>query len=371
MAVARATLAIFLAMACGPVAREPTSAARVDVPAPSVPPTLQRGMNLGNALDAPTEGDWGVTLDASDFDSVRAAGFDHVRLPVRFSAHASSSGEVDADFLARVDWAVDQALSRGLSIVIDFHHYEEIMKEPDENAARFVAIWKNVAAHFAKRPPHVYFELLNEPNGALTEAKWNAMIPPALAAVRATNPTRKVILEGVFWASAKNLRDTLVIPKDANLVGSFHMYQPILFTHQGASWMPPEYATKGVVFPGPPARRVQPAPATADVAWARDWFARFNGEPESTNPCGAATIASELDIAKGFADRTGLEVYMGEFGVMDTADDRSRQAWLRLVRVEAEKRHFGWAYWDDGGAFAIYDRKSHAWKTALEAALLP
>ncbi len=43
-----------------------------------------------------------------------------------------------------------------------------------------------------------------------------------------------MIAEGVEWASAKNLRDTLDIPAgDPNIIGSFHMYQPILFTHQG------------------------------------------------------------------------------------------------------------------------------------------
>ncbi len=42
--------------------------------------------------------------------------------------------------------------------------------------------------------------------------KWNALSAEALRLVRATNPTRGVVVEGVFWASAKNLRDTLAVP---------------------------------------------------------------------------------------------------------------------------------------------------------------
>lgn len=49
---------------------------------------LGRGINLGNALDAPAEGVWGVVLQSEYFQTIRQAGFDSVRLPVRWSAHA-------------------------------------------------------------------------------------------------------------------------------------------------------------------------------------------------------------------------------------------------------------------------------------------
>jgi len=51
-------------------------------------PGFMRGINLGNALDAPQEGAWGVTLDEKHFAMAKAAGLDHIRLPVRFNSHA-------------------------------------------------------------------------------------------------------------------------------------------------------------------------------------------------------------------------------------------------------------------------------------------
>ena len=47
--------------------------------------TLGRGINLGNALEAPKEGEWGVTLKAEYFAKIKAAGFNNVRIPVRWS----------------------------------------------------------------------------------------------------------------------------------------------------------------------------------------------------------------------------------------------------------------------------------------------
>src|ERR1700681_3953301 len=51
---------------------------------------LGRGINLGNALDAPQEGAWGVTLEADYFRLIQEAGFNSVRIPIRWSAHAST-----------------------------------------------------------------------------------------------------------------------------------------------------------------------------------------------------------------------------------------------------------------------------------------
>ena len=345
-------------------------------PLPAGPPgkpLLLRGINFGNALDAPTEGAWGVTLEGNDFVAMRQAGFDHVRLPIRFNAHAGTSAPytVDSEFFRRVDWALNQALGNGLAVIVDFHHYVEMMDAPDANRERFLAIWRQVAEHFRDRPEAVCFEVLNEPSGNLTAEKWNPILADALKIIRASNPTRTVIVEGVFWASAKNLRDTLQIPAgDTNLVGSFHMYQPILFTHQGSEWMPPEYGTRDIVFPGPPASPISPVGAANAVPWVHDWFKRYNEEPAARNPSGPTTIAEEMDMAKAFADRTHLRVYMGEFGAIDKADPKSRELWTRMTRVEAERRGFGWAYWDDGGNFKAYDRSNHTWIPSLKAALL-
>src|ERR1700751_3125287 len=84
---------------------------------------LGRGINLGNALDAPKEGAWGVTLKAEYFRTIKEAGFDTIRLPVRWSAHAEANApySIDPTFAARVDWAVDQALANKLNIIVNIH----------------------------------------------------------------------------------------------------------------------------------------------------------------------------------------------------------------------------------------------------------
>ena len=52
---------------------------------------LGRGMNLGNALEAPREGEWGLTLEEDFFERVQKAGFRSVRIPIRWSAHTSAT----------------------------------------------------------------------------------------------------------------------------------------------------------------------------------------------------------------------------------------------------------------------------------------
>ncbi len=342
-------------------------------PPTAAPLVFRRGLDLGNALDAPNEGDWGVKLAQSDFSAAKRAGFDHIGLPVSFSAHATTTSPygIEAAFLARIDWAVDQALAYGLAIVITFHNYDELTRAPDAHRARFVAIWRQVAEHMRSRPSTVAFELYSEPSGEMSALRWNDFVAEALAVIRPSNPTRTVILDGVFWGSAKNLRDTLRFPAgDRNIVGGFRMFQPILFTHQGAEYMPEEYDTRGVLFPGPPPKTLRPGPGATTKGWVREWFARYNSEPTERNPSGPSAIANELDVAKDFADRTGLGVYMGGFGAIDVADDRSRCAWTRMTREEAERRGFGWAYWDDGRRFKVYDRDTGVWDMGLEAALL-
>ena len=66
--------------------------------------------------------------------------------------------------------------------------------DPDKHLPRLAGLWEQIAARYKDRPASVYFELHNEPHDKLTEATWNEAIPVVLKAVRATNPTRPVIV---------------------------------------------------------------------------------------------------------------------------------------------------------------------------------
>lgn len=136
---------------------------------------LGRGMNLGAALEAPREGDWGVTIKPDYFRIIKQAGFNSVRVPIKWSAHAASQPPytIDAKFFDRIDEVVQQALDNGLVIVLDLHHYYAMMKDPDQNASRLIALWTQISAHYSNYSDHVYFELLNEPQNNLSDDKWN------------------------------------------------------------------------------------------------------------------------------------------------------------------------------------------------------
>jgi endoglucanase len=346
-------------------------AAADNSPVPALP-GLRRGINLGNALDAPQEGEWGVTLSETHFEMAAAGGFDHIRLPVRFSAHTEPAApyRVEETFFQRVDWAIEQALSRKLAIIVDLHHYDELMEDPEAHTERFLAIWEQIATRYADRPEQVKFELFNEPCKQFNPVRVNAMVSRVLPIIRQSNPTRWIVVDSYFWAAGAYLGALELPTTDPYLAASFHMYQPMLFTHQGAPWMGPEYQTLGVQFPGPPDKPITPEKFATSMGWVKDWFRRYNTEPPKTNPSGPATLDLEFDYASRFAAKTGRPVYLGEFGVIDRADEASRVRWLRAVRGEAERRQLAWAYWDNGGEFTVMDVKQKRWQDALRRALL-
>ena len=245
-------------------------AAAISVPASAQAPNpdiadvneaLGVGVNLGNALEAPREGDWGLTLQAEYFELIAEAGFAHVRVPIKFSAYADATApytipEADpsvvnaASLWERIDWVIDQAETNGLYVILDLHHYDELHEAPAAHRDRYLAIWGQIATRYSDAGPLVLFELLNEPNGAFDEDPQvlNALLADALATVRATNPTRPVIV-GPAGFNGIGALDALELPADPNLIVSVHFYDPFPFTHQGAEWTDP----------------VPPAPATWDA----------------------------------------------------------------------------------------------------------
>src|SRR5258706_6142759 len=100
-------------------------------PLPASEPTraafarLGPGINFGNMLEAPREGDWGSRVQDDYPALVWQAGFRHVRLPVRWSAHAGRDAQarIDPVFMARVDSVGRRLLEQGLIVAHIVQHY--------------------------------------------------------------------------------------------------------------------------------------------------------------------------------------------------------------------------------------------------------
>ena len=157
-------------------------------------------------LEAPKEGDWGVVLKEEYFDRIKSAGFDSVRLPVRWSAHAEASPpyRIDRKFFDRVDWAIDQLLRRRITPIVNMHNYDELVQQPDKHRERFVALWRQIAEHYQGYPRALAFELFNEPNANLTADKWNRLLAETIEVVRRTNPTREIVVGPIGWNGIKD-----------------------------------------------------------------------------------------------------------------------------------------------------------------------
>jgi endoglucanase len=308
---------------------------------------LGRGVNFGAMLEAPNEGDWGLTVRDEFIDVTARAGFATVRLPVRWSSHAAVAAPfaIDPQFFDRVESVLNKLLAKGLYVVLDMHHYLQFdgdaldEEEPAVDRAvvdvRFLSLWQQIAGRFRGKSNHLLFELYNEPHGRHTPATWNVLAARALNVVRRSNPNRIVVIGPTDWNAAGDL-PSLRLPNDANLIVTVHNYEPFDFTHQGADW----------VSPVPPI-----------------------GERCCDATQQAAAIAP-LTMAKAWSDANRYPIFLGEFGAYDKGDMSSRVAFTRLVREQAEARGFSWSYWELAAGFGVYDPAAHAWRKALRDALL-
>ena len=306
---------------------------------------LGRGINLGNMLEAPREGDWGIRLDPAYVNLV-AEKFKTARVPVRWTNHAAPTpdAKIDEFFANRVDKALDALLAKNMYVIVNTHHYNQLFGDklhPNEFAVdpavlevRLVNIWRQLAQRYKGRSKNLVFELLNEPHGTLTSAAWNSLLAKLIATVREVDPTRTLMVGPTYWNNPKDL-EKLALPDDKNLIVSIHTYDPFEFTHQGISWMP--HLPKGVTC---------------------------------CNPKQQQGLAQSIETAVKWNKSKGYPLHLGEFGSHNVADMKSRAAYTRMARDMFEKNGIGWAFWEFGSSFGTYDKSKGEWIEPLRSALL-
>lgn len=296
---------------------------------------LGRGINLGNALEAPNEGDWGIVLRSEWFTLIKDAGFNSVRIPIRWSAHTSEEDPytIDEDFFERVDWAIEQSLKNDLMVIFNIHHYEEIFENPGQESDKFLSLWEQISLRYKDQPKEVLFEILNEPHGNLTADLWNQLLPLGLEKIREHNPYRTVVIGAAEWGGVPGLLK-LDIPDDGNLIVTVHYYEPFQFTHQGAEWVGSD----------------------ADAWLGTTW----DGTAQEVS-----AVENHFQTIVDWGVDRGVPINIGEFGAYNKADSPSRGRWTAAIVKFALDNDMSYHYWEFASGFGIYNPSNGAWDVEL------
>lgn len=311
---------------------------------------LTPGWNLGNTLEAmPTETSWGNPKASQQLiDSIKAAGFRSVRIPVAWSSHftADTSGYViDSTWLARVAAVVGYVLRDSMYAIIN-EHWDGGWQQPTYADSAYVnnrlaLMWKQIALYFRDYDSRLLFAGTNEVmvtnDYSTPRAEYytvqNSFNRTFVNAVRATggrNYYRYLLVQG-FNTNIDYATSFLSVPQDVvpeRLFVEVHYYDPYDFTINETSKI---------------------------TEWGK----------YATNPSKTETWANEsyadgqfLKMQTKFIDK-GYGVILGEYGVMARLDlgsadlnaqyESFRRYYMQYVTRSMERHGLVPVYWDNGG----------------------
>ncbi|MFC7290683.1 glycoside hydrolase family 5 protein [Hirschia litorea] len=312
----------------------------VQAKAPQDTATLASCINMGNALEAENEGDWGYTIEDKHLKVIADAQFDAIRVPIKWSAHAGKNYPytIDATFFERTDHVIDTAIAQGLTVIIDVHHYTEFNESPADHTERLKEIWKQISERYANHSEKLVFEIFNEGSGQATPKILDALNADLVKTIRQKNPDRRIILAtGLYGGLDGMLAGTP--PIDDKIMASFHYYEPYCFTHQLAAFA---------------------AESTAHCPAGPLTF----GEEEQK-----AKVRDDIAAAAAYGQKHNIPVFMGEFGVFGGVPINQRKIWTEFIRQEAEDAQISWCNWDFAAAFNAYDNNRDKWLPDILEAL--
>ncbi len=313
------------------------------------------GWNVGNSLDAiGGETAWGNPLITQQLiNSVKAAGFKTIRLPVAWSQFSNEANfTIQTAWMDRVEQVVNYALNADMYVVMNIHWDGGWMQPTNAQSAyvnnRLKIMWTQIATRFANYDDRLLFAGTNEvmvdgDYGTPTAEYYtvqNSFNQTFVTTVRATggkNATRHLVVQG-FNTNIDHTVNFAKIPTDTvanKLMMEVHYYDPYNFTLNTSSNI---------------------------TQWGKN----------ATNPSATETWANESytdaqfqKMKTNFVDK-GVGVILGEYGVVsrtNIADHETyRNYWNEYITKSAYSRGLVPVYWDNGyggnGGMALFDRAS-------------
>jgi hypothetical protein len=292
--------------------------------------------------------------DTQDIALIASLGFDNVRLSIDatpLEQFPRGKDGLNAEFLARLDRAVDTMLADGLAVQVDLHpegSYKQQLRTSNEAVDRLTMLWRKLASHYSARDPEkVFFEVMNEPE-INDPYRWAGIQARVAEAIREVAPRQTIIATGPNYSDIVDLLAMHPL-SDGNVIYNFHFYDPHEFTHQGAGWGAPWWSyTHNIPYPAAESSMMELLKQVPDPA------NRFALENYWLDHWDAHRIRLIIDEAAAWAHSNNVPLICNEFGVYrNFSDPASRTQWIHDVRTSLEADSIGWAMWDYRGGFGV------------------
>lgn len=308
---------------------------------------LKRGVNLTGWFQF---GDFQESR-FGEIQQLHDAGANFIRLPVQptlFYDTNSSSWQL----LKRTLLEAGRVRMR---VIVDFHPSLNSQRDMLSGDPKFLELIANMAV-FLKNYPIALLELQNEPISPVGDTcnpafDWNTVQQGFYQKARAANKNITIVLTGACWGGIDGLLKVNPI-NDKNLIYSLHFYDPMFFTHQGASWTGGDLPfLKNIPYPPTPENvsAVIPSLVFAMPTSARKSALRNALLEYGQSGWNKTKILARLEVAKAWAVKNNARLLLGEFGVLQTeAPPQDRIQFIKDVRESAESLGMALATWDYG-----------------------
>ena len=313
---------------------------------------LGHGINFGNSWESGyNTNKSGAVLDYDDsywsnpiqdewFQMVKDAGFQSIRMPVRWNQTAQNEPPylLQELRLEGVKKHVHMANALGMPVVINQHHDNELYEDPTGQLDKFYGIWEQIAEEFKDFPDDsLAFEILNESRGQ-SDKYLTELTKKAIEIIRKTNPTRTILVNPGNWGKFE-LMDAFADIKDSNMIIDGHYYEPYSYSHQGTDNSNP---CRG---PWNPNDQEALLKIVSDL---RSYV----------------TLSKKLFPGK---NGTSIPLNIGEFGASahceaEGADEANRAQYIKAIIQTANQLGLSWHIWGlTGVGFDIYDKSAGEW----------
>ena len=192
---------------------------------------------------------------------------------------------------------------------------------------------------FGKNTDMLTFELLNEVTKKEYSDKWNEISENCIKNIREIAPDINIIIGGYYNNSLEAIKD-LKDPYDDKIVYTFHAYEPLLFTHQGAYWIETMDTEFRCDYTMPYSKYEELSQKYLCQAYAS--FKKFDQNECPNENYFEVLLEEAIRVAK----QRNVALYCGEYGVIDKADKKEAAKWFHDFHAVMDKYNIGRCVWN-------------------------